>query len=44
MRSVRLDTRVSARALSQIDVVKIDVESAEKLVIEGARETVARLS
>jgi FkbM family methyltransferase len=40
--SVKLDTWATAHNLTRVDVIKIDVEGAEKFVLEGARETIAR--
>jgi len=40
IRTARLDTWVKQKAPDRIDVIKIDVEGAEKLVIEGARDTI----
>ncbi len=40
--SVRLDTWADAIALERLDAIKIDVEGAEKLVLEGARGIIAR--
>jgi FkbM family methyltransferase len=42
VRCVRLDTWVAERKLSRVDVIKVDVEGAEKLVLEGARQTILR--
>ena len=42
IRSVRLDTWVALRRLERVDVIKIDVEGAEYLVLDGAREMIAR--
>jgi FkbM family methyltransferase len=40
--SVKLDTWVPAHNLARVDVLKVDVEGAEMLVLEGARETIAK--
>lgn len=40
--SVRLDTWAKRNGLTRVDAIKIDVEGAEKLVLEGAQETIAR--
>jgi FkbM family methyltransferase len=37
-----LDAIVKEAAVSRVDVIKIDVEGAEMLVLQGARETLAR--
>lgn len=42
VRSMRLDTWVKQRALTRVDVIKIDVEGAEYLVLDGARETLEK--
>jgi FkbM family methyltransferase len=40
--SVKLDTWAAANNLKRVDVIKIDVEGAEKLVIDGALEIIHR--
>ena len=40
--STRLDTWATRTGLSNVAAIKIDVEGAEMLVLEGARETIAR--
>jgi FkbM family methyltransferase len=40
--SVKLDTWAAQTALTGVDAIKIDIEGAEKFVIEGARETIRR--
>jgi FkbM family methyltransferase len=42
VRAKTLDAIVKDAALSRVDVIKIDVEGAEMLVLQGARETLAR--
>lgn len=42
VRSVKLDTWAENMALARVDAIKIDVEGAERLVLEGARETISR--
>ncbi|WP_158764407.1 FkbM family methyltransferase [Terricaulis silvestris] len=42
IRSIRIDTWAEERSLDRVDVIKIDVEGAEKSVIEGARGTIAK--
>lgn len=42
VRSVRLDSWVENAGLDRVDVIKIDVEGAERLVLEGARRTLER--
>jgi FkbM family methyltransferase len=42
VRCVRLDSWVMQRELQRVDAIKIDVEGAEYLVLDGARETIAR--
>ena len=37
-----LDAILKEAAVSRVDVIKIDVEGAEMLVLQGARETLAR--
>lgn len=39
--SVKLDTWAASTGLSRLDAIKIDVEGAEKFVLEGARETIS---
>jgi len=39
-----LDALVTARGLTRIDLIKIDVQGAEPLVLSGARETLAHFS
>jgi FkbM family methyltransferase len=40
--TVRLDTWAKQRSLTRVDVMKIDVEGAEKLVLEGAYQTIMK--
>jgi Methyltransferase FkbM domain len=39
---VRLDSWAAQAGLSRVDVIKIDVEGAEKFVLEGGQDTIAR--
>jgi FkbM family methyltransferase len=42
VRTLRLDDYVTTNAIHRVDIIKIDVEGAEDLVIEGAMSTIAR--
>jgi FkbM family methyltransferase len=42
VRTETLDNYVNRRGLSRVDVIKIDVEGAERLVLEGAATTLQR--
>ena len=42
VRSVRLDTWMKENGVTRVDVIKVDVEGAEKFVLDGASETIAR--
>jgi FkbM family methyltransferase len=41
VRSVTLDAWAAARRIARVDVIKIDVEGAEMLVLEGASEVIS---
>ncbi len=41
IRTARLDTILAERGISGIDLLKMDIQGAELLALEGARETVA---
>jgi FkbM family methyltransferase len=42
VRLTTLDAEVARRALTRVDLIKIDVQGAEALVLAGARQTLAR--
>jgi FkbM family methyltransferase len=42
VRALKLDTWTAEAGLQRVDVIKIDVEGAEKFVLEGGRETIGR--
>jgi FkbM family methyltransferase len=42
IKAMRMDTFARQEGLKRLDFIKIDVEGAESLVLEGARETIAR--
>ncbi len=42
VRAIRFDDYVRERAITRIDVIKIDIEGAEPFMLQGARESLAR--
>lgn len=42
IRSVRLDDWCAENEIARVDVIKVDVEGAEKLVLEGAGKTITK--
>ncbi len=42
IRSVRLDDWLQENGVSRVDVIKVDVEGAEKFVLAGAKNTIAK--
>jgi FkbM family methyltransferase len=42
VRSLKLDTWAADAGLQRVDVIKVDVEGAEKFVLAGARQTISR--
>lgn len=44
VRTITLDGFVESRGIERIDLMKIDIQGAEPLLLEGGRETLGRLS
>jgi FkbM family methyltransferase len=42
VRALKLDTWAAEAGLLRVDVIKVDVEGAEKFVLAGARQTIGR--